>query len=85
MRVFYFVSLTQKFIQKLTLLLDFKRGCYHVIFLTRLLTRGCRRAHGEQNGRRDQGNVPKEQDRKKKKLQVKLKISFICVFIAQFW
>ena len=47
MRVFYFVSLTQKFIQKLTLLLDFRRGCYHVLFLTRLPTRGCRRAHGE--------------------------------------
>ena len=39
MKDFCFVSLTQKFIQKLTLLLDFKRGCYHVLFLTRLLTR----------------------------------------------
>ena len=47
MKVFYFVLLTQKLIQKLTLLLDFKRGCYHVLFLTRLQTRGCRRAHDE--------------------------------------
>ena len=45
MKDFCFVSLTQKFIQKLTLLLDFKRGCYHVLFLTRLLTRVA--GHGE--------------------------------------
>ena len=73
MRVFYFVSLTQKFIQKLTLLLDFKRGCYHVIFLTRLLTRGCRRAHGEQNGRRDQGNCSQITRQKKKEAAGEIK------------
>ena len=74
MRVFYFVSLTQKFIQKLTLLLDFKRGCYHaIIFLTRLLTRGCRRAHGEQNARRDQGNCSQRTRQKKKEAAGEIK------------
>ena len=80
MRVFYFVSLTQKFIQKLTLLLHFKRGCYHVIFLTRLLTRGCRRAHGEQNARRDQGNCSQRTRQKKKEAAGEIKDQFYLCF-----
>ena len=89
MKVFYFVSLIQKFIQKLTLLLDFKRGCYHVLFLTRLLTRVAGELMANharpyssrvQDVRREQGNCSQRTKKKKKEAAGEIKDQFYLFF-----